>query len=84
MPSVLGRQGNLDASVSEEEMEQDDPDHPDFEVIDIDWKPIVDLLVIPCEHYPDDLGSHSRTFMICHHLKTNWSSCVRVEHVIQL
>ena len=37
VPSVPGRQGNLDAvSEEEEKMEQEDSDDPDFIVIDID------------------------------------------------
>ena len=37
MPSVSGRQHNLDAvSEEEEEMEQEDSDNPDFVIIDID------------------------------------------------
>ena len=51
MPSPLVRQqGNLDAvSEEDDEMEQqeEDPDHRDFfDVIDIDWETLVDLLVI--------------------------------------
>ena len=37
MPSVSETQRNLDTvSEEEEEMEQEDSDHPDFDIIDID------------------------------------------------
>ena len=46
VPSVPGRQGNLDAvSEEEEEMEQEDSDDPDFIVIDIDWKHLLSSAV---------------------------------------
>ena len=46
VPSVPGRQGNLDAvSEEEEKMEQEDSDDPDFIVIDIDWKPLLSSAV---------------------------------------
>ena len=50
MPSLLGRQQrNLDPVSEDDEMEQqeEDPDHLDFfDVIDIDWKTLVDLAAI--------------------------------------